>query len=141
MSEFNDVAIYRIVLPVKDIDEAKKFYTKIFNTTGYHVSPGRFYIDLNGIILACYDPITNGQQESKRHNEDYVYFSVSDVNQVYKRVEEAGAKLDKENRPGIGYPGKVEQRPWGEVSFYTRDPSGNPLCFTQRGTEFISGTI
>ena len=25
--------------------------------------------------------------------------------------------------------GKIARRPWGEVSFYLHDPSGNPLCF------------
>ena len=25
--------------------------------------------------------------------------------------------------------GQIARRPWGEVSFYLHDPSGNPLCF------------
>jgi acetyl-CoA acetyltransferase len=33
-------------------------------------------------------------------------------------------------------PGEIERRPWGETSFYVRDPWGNALCFAAEGTEF-----
>jgi hypothetical protein len=35
--------------------------------------------------------------------------------------------------------GEIARRPWGERSFYMRDPFGNPLCFVDEGTLFTSG--
>jgi hypothetical protein len=32
--------------------------------------------------------------------------------------------------------GAVAERPWGERSFYMRDPAGNPLCFVDASTLF-----
>ena len=34
--------------------------------------------------------------------------------------------------------GAIEKRPWGEVSFYMKDPFGNPLCFVDETTLFTS---
>jgi uncharacterized glyoxalase superfamily protein PhnB len=30
----------------------------------------------------------------------------------------------------------IETRPWGERSFYARDPFGNPICFVDEKTVF-----
>jgi uncharacterized glyoxalase superfamily protein PhnB len=32
--------------------------------------------------------------------------------------------------------GQIANRPWGERSFYLRDPFGNPLCFVDETTVF-----
>ena len=32
--------------------------------------------------------------------------------------------------------GTIEKRPWGEVSFYMKDPFGNPLSFVDETTLF-----
>jgi hypothetical protein len=32
--------------------------------------------------------------------------------------------------------GQIATRPWGERSFYTQDPFGNPLCFVDSNTLF-----
>jgi hypothetical protein len=32
--------------------------------------------------------------------------------------------------------GRIATRPWGERSFYLRDPFGNPLCFVDAATLF-----
>ena len=31
---------------------------------------------------------------------------------------------------------RIRKRPWGEKSFYLRDPFGNPLCFVDENTAF-----
>jgi hypothetical protein len=32
--------------------------------------------------------------------------------------------------------GEIAKRPWGEVSFYMHDPSGNPICFVDEQSIF-----
>jgi hypothetical protein len=32
--------------------------------------------------------------------------------------------------------GEIATRPWGQRSFYMRDPFGNPLCFVDETTIF-----
>jgi len=36
---------------------------------------------------------------------------------------------------------EIKPRPWGEHSFYARDPFGNKLCFVKKGTEFLGGAF
>ena len=54
--------LYRIILPVKNIDKAENFYSRILNQKGIRVSPGRHYFNLGGTILACYDPKADGDE-------------------------------------------------------------------------------
>jgi len=54
------VKLYRIILPVSDIDEAAVFYTKLFEAEGERVSPGRHYFVFGKTVLACYDPVADG---------------------------------------------------------------------------------
>jgi len=74
---------------------------------------------------------TDGDPWEPRPNSDHLYFSVADLEPVLKRVTAAGVELDtRGERPGIA------TRPWGERSFYAKDPFGNPICFVEMGTEF-----
>jgi len=65
-----------------------------------------------------------------RPNIEHVYFSVDDIEATFERASRAGCSW-----LGAG----IETHPWGERSFYARDPSGNPICFVQSGTEFTGG--
>ena len=47
--------LYRVILPVSDIEKAAQFYEGLFGVHGTRVSPGRHYFDCEGTILACYD--------------------------------------------------------------------------------------
>jgi uncharacterized glyoxalase superfamily protein PhnB len=51
---------------------------------------------------------------------------------VRRRALDAGAVPD----PGYG---TIADRPWGERSFYARDPWGNPFSFVAAGTEYRGG--
>jgi catechol 2,3-dioxygenase-like lactoylglutathione lyase family enzyme len=48
--------LYRVILPVGNIDAAEQFYSAILGISGQRISPGSHYFDLKGTILACYDP-------------------------------------------------------------------------------------
>lgn len=124
-----DVArLYRVILPVSDIERAEKFYTRLLGLQGRRVSPGRHYFDCGEVILAIVDPRADGNDWDARPNQDHVYFAVADLDAVHRRASELGSLS-----PVMG---KIEKRPWGERSFYAKDPSGNPLCFVDAKTVF-----
>ena len=102
---------------------------------GFRVSPGRHYFDCGGVVLACYDPRADGDDRDAMPNPDHIYFAVDDLDSVYERAQALGG-LSTETGDGNLAMGKVAQRPWGERSFYLRDPFGNRLCFVDSGTVF-----
>ena len=122
--------LYRVIVPVREIEIAAKFYAGLFETPGQRVSPGRHYFNLDGTILAIYDPEADGDPagEWKHHTNQYVYIAVDDIGAAFRRAGELGATLVSE---------KVESMPWGETLFYARDPSGNPICLVDGATLFL----
>lgn len=128
--------LYRVLLPVSDIDAAEAFYSTIFCSPGKRVSPGRHYFDCEGTILACFDPNADGDGYQAEPNPEALYFAVSDLDSVYRECQEAGARFAGGSPPGVGPLGEIAKRPWGEESFYVFDPFGNQLCFVARGSIF-----
>lgn len=127
--------LYRVILPVGDIEKAARFYSDLLGAEGRRVSPGRHYFDAGEVILALVDPGADGDGNKARPNQDYVYFSVRDLESVFARARKLGG-LSSETGDG-GLPmGEIATRPWGERSFYMADPSGNPLCFVDEKTIF-----
>ena len=119
--------IYRVILPVADIEKAARFYGELLAQSGQRVSPGRHYFDCGGVILACFDPRSDGDDFDAKSNPDHIYFAVPDIDEVFERAR----RLDcQEIEP------KVTLRPWGENSFYCKDPFGNPICFVDERTIF-----
>lgn len=127
--------LYRVILPVGDIDRAAHFYTELLGIEGRRVSPGRHYFDSGEIILALLDPGADGDGRKARPNQDYVYFAVRDLEAVFARAKRLGG-LSAEVGDGGRPMGEIATRPWGERSFYMADPSGNPLCFVDEKTLF-----
>jgi predicted enzyme related to lactoylglutathione lyase len=121
------IRLFRVIAPVTNIEEAARFYSTLFDP-GFRVSPGRHYFDCGGVILAVYDPMADGDAQTVPHNGEHIYFAVPDLDAVFTRAEKAGG-LSTAIGDGNVPMGKIARRPWGEVSFYLHDPSGNPLCF------------
>lgn len=121
--------LYRIILPVTDIDRAEKFYAQVFQKPGQRVSPGRHYFNLGGTILACYDPQADGDAQDawQFHENQYIYISVPDLESVRDEI----TKLDCQSV------GEIEEMPWGETLFYMTDPFGSLLCFVDEKTVFL----
>lgn len=122
-------ALYRVILPVSDIEAAAKFYSHVLDDVGERVSPGRHYFNCNGVILACYSPSADGDDLGNGwsfHENQYFYFSVPDLNVIRKRIEQAGGHNLTE----------IETMPWGETMFYATDPLGSRLSFAQSDTLF-----
>src|SRR5688572_9632266 len=121
------VRLFRVILPVGDIERATRFYQTLLATAGQRVSPGRHYFDCGGTILACYDPRADGDDFDARANQEHVDFAVENRETVFARARGAGCvRIDEQ----------IATQPWGERSFYAADPFGNPLCFVDAGTTF-----
>ncbi|HUO83471.1 MAG TPA: VOC family protein [Thermoanaerobaculia bacterium] len=127
--------IYRIILPVSPIDEIAAFYTRLLGIEGMRVSGGRHYFDCGGVILALYDPAGDGDSLEPRPNIEHVYLAVQELEPYWERARDLGALVDETGDGNLAM-GAINTRPWGERSFYARDPFGNPLCFVDQTTVF-----
>ncbi len=127
--------LYRVILPVSDIERAQRFYAAVLGTDGTRVSPGRHYFDCEGTILACFDPRADGDGYDAVPNPEPIYFAVDDLDATFQAARLAGARVPEEVDPSTG-PGSIAVRPWGERSFYAFDPFGNQLCVVSRDSVF-----
>lgn len=121
--------LYRVILPVPDLARAAAFYGRVLDSPGRRVSPGRHYFDCGGTILACYEPAADGDGPAggwRFHPLQYLYFAVPDLEAALARLEAAGGTVDE----------GIAAQPWGERSFYARDPFGSRLCFVDERTLF-----
>jgi predicted enzyme related to lactoylglutathione lyase len=124
------VELYRVIQPVKDIEAAARFYSQVLGTSGERVSGGRHYFTCGGTILACYDPVADGDRMGsgwRHHALQYIYFAVPDLEATLARVRDAGGEIEEE----------ISSKPWGERIFYAKDPFGNPISFVDRTTLFL----
>jgi catechol 2,3-dioxygenase-like lactoylglutathione lyase family enzyme len=128
--------LFRVLLPVTDIEQAQTFYAAVLGAPGRRVSPGRHYFDCEGTILACFDPSADGDGYTATPNPETLYFAVSDLPALFEACSAAGARFEPGSPPAVGPLGEIAKRPWGEESFYVRDPFGNPLCFVRRSSVF-----
>ncbi|HEX9732578.1 MAG TPA: VOC family protein [Thermoanaerobaculia bacterium] len=127
--------LFRVILPVSDVEDAARFYAAVLGEPGTRVSPGRHYFDCDGVILACFDPRADGDGYQPRPNPEWLYFAVDDLEATYAACRDAGAELSREDVHGEPA-GEIVTRPWGERSFYALDPFGNRICFVDRTTAF-----
>ena len=127
--------LFRVILPVADVDRAARFYESVLGMQGIRVSDGRHYFDCDGTILACYDPRADGDGYDPTPNPELLYMAVDDIEATHAACKDAGAALEEGDLSGSPF-GQVADRPWGERSFYMRDPFGNKICFVDRATMF-----
>jgi hypothetical protein len=125
--------LFRIALQVGDLDKAAEFYSKLLDDRGRRIPRGsRHYFDCDAVILALVD-VTAGDLKPKPV-PDYVYFAVSNLDQVYERARELNCLANEDVH--VEAAGEIVKRPWGELSFYAVDPWGNGLCFVDEKTLF-----
>jgi len=120
--------LFRVILPVTDIEQATEFYATVLGERGTRVSAGRHYFNCGGTILACFDPQADGDGYAAAPNPEWLYFAVDDVEATFVACRRAGAAFSAEDVHGQPA-GEIHTRPWGEKSFYVIDPFGNRLCF------------
>ncbi|MFO0972246.1 MAG: VOC family protein [Phycisphaerae bacterium] len=130
-----EVQLFRIIVPVTDIDRAARFYQTVLGKQGQRVSPGRHYFDCGGTILACFDARADGDPFAAAPNPEWHYIAVDSIDEAFaacRRAAATPAPGDVHGEPA----GQIVTRPWGERSFYVHDPFGNKLCFVDRATVF-----
>ena len=118
--------LFRVIVPVPDIDAAARFYEELLGLPGKRVSSGRHYIDCEGTILALFSPREDTDPWDAQPNPEPIYFAVDDLEAVQQRAMGTDARIDD----------PTAVRPWGERSFYLRDPYGNRLCMVDQSTLF-----
>lgn len=124
--------VFRVILPVSNIDGATAFYSAVLQQPGMRVSPGRHYFGCGSVILACFDPRADGDPWDATPNPDHIYLAVSDLEEFYQRVSERSEAVIRQ---------PIQTQPWGERSFYCADPFGNKLCFVDEKTLFTTKLI
>jgi catechol 2,3-dioxygenase-like lactoylglutathione lyase family enzyme len=129
-------SLFRVIVPVNDIEAAAAFYRRVLGQPGQRVSPGRHYFDCEGTILACFDPKADGDGYDARPLPEPIYIAVEHLESTFIVARDAGAVFSDQVVPEVGPLGSIAHRPWGEQSFYASDPFGNPLCFVSKGSEF-----
>lgn len=123
----NSIKIFRIFVPVSDLGQAVEFYSKLLGAEGRSIRGGRHYFDCGPVILAIVE-------NSGAPIADHIYFSVADLEAVVERA--AGLNCLETGAVHDAGAGEIVTRPWGERSFYARDPFGNGLCFVDDSTLF-----
>ena len=68
--------IFRVILPVSNIEGATVFYSAVLEQPGVRISPGRHYFGCGSVILACFDPRADGDAWDAAPNPDHVYLAV-----------------------------------------------------------------
>lgn len=134
----SSVRLFRVIMPVTDIEQAARFYRALLDQPGFRVSTGRHYFECGGVILAVYDAKADGDDAPVRSNPQHIYLAVSDLEEVFDRARRLGG-LSTELGDGDLPMGSIARRPWGERSFYMFDPAGNPLCFVDEQSVYRGG--
>jgi catechol 2,3-dioxygenase-like lactoylglutathione lyase family enzyme len=125
-------SLFRVVLEVSDLNAAVGFYSKLLGIEGRVQRGSRAYFDCGPVILAILDP-TPGDIAPTPNVGD-VCFSVNDLESFHTRARELGCLSTEEvHEEGAG---DIVIRPWGERSFYIKDPWGNGVCFVDGKTLF-----
>jgi extradiol dioxygenase family protein len=121
--------IFRVIVPVNDIELGRSFYGRLLGIEGRPVGGGRCYFQCGEVILALLE-----DTEDMMPMPDDLYFAVADLEEFHRRAHELGV-LSNEDVHGESA-ADIVTRPWGERSFYAEDPFGNPLCFVDEATLF-----
>ncbi len=125
--------LFRVTLQVSDLDKAAAFYSTLLDDKGIRIPRGsRHYFNCGPVILALVDMAAGGLEA--KPIPDYVYFAVSDLEEVFERAKALGCLSQEDVHDDKA--GEIVKRPWGERSFYCDDPWGNGLCFVDEETLF-----
>jgi len=96
------VHLFRVSVPVLDVEAAARFYqTLLGGQPGERVTSGRHYFDCDGVLLACWDPIADGDPAYPGPNPGTMYLSSEEpLDAVRERVLAAGATSRWRSRSG-----------------------------------------
>ncbi len=81
--------LFRVVLPVSDIELAAEFYFQVLGVKGKRISTGKHFFECEGFTLSCYDPLANGDKLGQgwmHHENQYTFFSVKNLDAIFFRL-------------------------------------------------------
>lgn len=119
--------LFRVIVPVGDIEAATAFYGEVFDSAGERVSGNRHYFDAGGVVFAVIHP---EDKPVPQPNPEHLYLSTDEPLAGVRDTWLAGGGTVEDD---------IRDRDWGETSFYGRDPWGNRIVFVAAGTEFTGG--
>jgi catechol 2,3-dioxygenase-like lactoylglutathione lyase family enzyme len=127
-----------VVLPTVGLGRADAFYEELLGLDADTSVPGRHSFYCESCVLTLVNTIEHARHHELplpefRPNPELVYFAVSDLDATWERAQKLPMDALADDDVGSG----IQRRPWGERSFYGRDPSGNPICFVDDTTLFI----
>jgi catechol 2,3-dioxygenase-like lactoylglutathione lyase family enzyme len=122
--------VFRVMVEVGDLAKGVDFYSKLLGIKGRTLRGSRAYYDCGPVILAVLDPTPGGL--NPKPNVDDIYFAVSDLEKIHARASELGCLSSEQVHDESA--GDIVVRPWGERSFYAKDPWDNGLCFVDEKT-------
>jgi catechol-2,3-dioxygenase len=122
-------SLFRMNLEVGNLDEAAKFYSRLFGLAGRMQAGSRCYFTCGAVTLQVVDVSSVGKPHPAAKA---LYFVVKDLDPIFARAKALRclSKEDVHGEPG----GQIHVRPWGERSFYVEDRWHNPICFVEAGT-------
>ena len=118
--------VFRIAIPASQIDRSRAFYEHVLGLDADDTVPSRLYFHCGEVIVALIDWTVEGRADLQP-TPDNIYLATDELDAAYQRAGAAGARNVA----------PIEQRPWGERSFYCLDPDGNRLCFVDDTTLFL----
>lgn len=118
--------VFRIAIPASRIDVSRGFYEAVLAIPADDTVPSRLYFHCGDVIVAVIDWSVESRGAFHPTPDD-LYFATGELDAVHDRAVAAGARVLS----------PIEQRPWGERSFYCLDPDGNRLCFVDETTLFL----
>ena len=121
--------LFRAVLPVDDLSAADAFWARLLELEVDTTLPSRHYVPTGGAVTVLVDTAAHARGHGQEPppfapNPDAFYFRVPDLDATWARAQELGCPA-----PGEPEGAGIAKRVWGDRSFYTRDPAGNPICF------------
>jgi len=78
MDTTTSLRLFRVIVPVDDIERGARFYAELLQQPGMRISPGRHYFGSGGVILAVYCPAADGDPTTPRANFEHLYFATLD---------------------------------------------------------------
>ena len=123
------LSLFRMNIEVGNLDEAAKFYGKLFGLGGRLQAGSRCYFTCGAVTLQVVDVSSVGKPHPAA---TALYFVVNDLDAIFARAKSLRclSAEDVHGEPG----GQIRVRPWGERSFYVEDKWHNPMCFVEVGT-------
>lgn len=121
MENQNILGLRTAIYKVGDIDKAKRWYTKTFETEPYFDEP--FYVGFNigGYELGL---LPEENQTTEKPESVFTYWGVNEIEKVYNHFLDAGA-IEHEKPHSVGGPLMVAsvKDPWGNIIGFIFNPA------------------